>query len=52
VTDSVAKGTPMAKIGKEGELNKALLLLSSYAFIYITGVTTPVDAGWTSLLSK
>jgi gluconate 5-dehydrogenase len=50
VTDAAAGRTPMARIGKEGELNGALLLLSSDASSYISGVTIPVDGGWTSLL--
>jgi NAD(P)-dependent dehydrogenase (short-subunit alcohol dehydrogenase family) len=39
--------TPMGRMGEAQELCTALLLLASDAGSYITGVTLPVDGGWT-----
>lgn len=39
--------TPMGRVGELHELSGALLLLASEAGSYITGVTLPVDGGWT-----
>jgi NAD(P)-dependent dehydrogenase (short-subunit alcohol dehydrogenase family) len=38
--------TPMGRVGEVRELTGALLLLASDAGSYITGVTLPVDGGW------
>lgn len=38
--------TPMGRIGQTDELTGPLLLLASDAGSYITGVTLPVDGGW------
>jgi NAD(P)-dependent dehydrogenase (short-subunit alcohol dehydrogenase family) len=38
--------TPMRRLGAENELDGALLLLASDAGSYITGITLPVDGGW------
>ncbi len=40
---------PMGRIGKPGELDGALLLLSSDACTYITGQVLYVDGGWFSV---
>ncbi len=50
VNDEAAGRTPMGRIGKVGELNGALVFLSSDASSYTTGQTIAVDGGWTSLL--
>lgn len=39
--------TPMGRVGEVRELAGALLLLASDAGSYITGITLPVDGGWT-----
>lgn len=40
--------TPMGRLGEEGELDGALLYLCSPASSYVTGITLPVDGGWTA----
>lgn len=45
-TKKVLARTPMGRIGETRELYGALLLLASDAGSYITGITLPVDGGW------
>jgi NAD(P)-dependent dehydrogenase (short-subunit alcohol dehydrogenase family) len=40
--------TPMGRVGDPAELAAALVFLASDAAAYVTGVTLPVDGGWTS----
>lgn len=40
---------PMARYGKEGELDTAAIFLCSQASSYVNGVILPVDGGYTSL---
>lgn len=40
---------PMARYGKEGELDSAAIFLSSPMSTYVNGVILPVDGGYTSL---
>ena len=40
---------PLARYGKEGELDTAAIFLSSPASTYVNGVILPVDGGYTSL---
>ena len=40
---------PLARYGKEGELDTAAILLSSPASTYVNGVILPIDGGYTSL---
>lgn len=47
--DFVGTQCPMKRLGEAGELDGALLLLSSDASSYITGQTIYVDGGWTAV---
>ncbi len=40
---------PMARYGREGELDSAAIFLASNASTYVNGVILPVDGGYTSL---
>ena len=40
---------PMARYGKEGELDTAAIFLASEASSYVNGVILPVDGGYTSM---
>jgi NAD(P)-dependent dehydrogenase (short-subunit alcohol dehydrogenase family) len=46
-SQKVTSRTPMGRVGEVRELAGALLLLASDAGSYITGITLPVDGGWT-----
>lgn len=43
----IERETPMARPGREHELDGVLLFLASDASSYVTGQTIPVDGGWT-----
>ena len=40
---------PMARYGKEGELDTAAIFLASPASTYVNGIYVPVDGGYTSM---
>ena len=47
-TDRVIRRTPMGKFGTAGQVADALLFLASAQTAFITGVTLPVDGGYTA----
>jgi gluconate 5-dehydrogenase len=40
--------TPLGRLGREGELETAVLFLAAPASTYVTGTVIPVDGGWTA----
>lgn len=40
--------TPLARLGREGELETAVLFLAAPASTFVTGIVLPVDGGWTA----
>ena len=40
---------PLERYGEEGELDTAVLFLSSPMSSYVTGVNLPVDGGYTAM---
>ena len=47
VIDALSAGTPMARLGREGELRSALLFLAAPSSSFVTGQRIVVDGGWT-----
>jgi NAD(P)-dependent dehydrogenase (short-subunit alcohol dehydrogenase family) len=45
----IRRNTPMGRAGADHELDGVLLFLASDASSYVTGVTVPVDGGWTAV---
>ena len=46
MTDYVVSRTPMGRMGKPGDLSGTAVFLSSAASDFVTGVSIPVDGGW------
>jgi len=44
----IERFTPMARLGRAGELETAVLFLAAPASSYVTGVILPVDGGWSA----
>jgi len=48
LVDSIEASTPMGRFGEPWELAGGLLYLASPASSMVTGVTLPIDGGWTA----
>lgn len=48
-TEYMNNSVPLKRYGKEGELDTAVLFLSSPNSTYVTGVNLPVDGGYTAI---
>lgn len=47
-TESVARFTPMGRLGQPAEIRSSVLYLTAPASSYVTGSIIPVDGGWTA----
>jgi NAD(P)-dependent dehydrogenase (short-subunit alcohol dehydrogenase family) len=48
IVSLITDQTPMGRVGDPAELAAAVVFLASDAAAYVTGVTLPVDGGWTA----
>jgi NAD(P)-dependent dehydrogenase (short-subunit alcohol dehydrogenase family) len=48
IVERMASGTPMRRMGRNGELMTACLFLAAPASSYITGIIVPVDGGYSA----
>jgi NAD(P)-dependent dehydrogenase (short-subunit alcohol dehydrogenase family) len=48
-TEMIAANTILGRFGEHWELDGALLFLACPASSYVTGITLPVDGGYTAL---
>ena len=50
VMDKVVGEIPLRRMGEQGDIEGAVLLLCSAAGKYVTGAVLPVDGGWSGCL--